>query len=215
MSEAEIMINVGSRGGQSLSLASKRVKNTLRLIQIVCDGSVRKLMNLFLDWTRNGESAGSCNRSTAACDASRPMPDPVSQPILQIWGGPIHLKLSEFEAELSTSSTVKNDAEYDAFIAQIPTKRIQMRQPAPDSDDPMLKRPAIDFSSQMLVVVRSSSLYEVPEIVKILDRGDEREVVYTIPPVENLYDCCQPGATGRYAAALVARTEGEVRFSRP
>ena len=146
-------------------------------------------------------------------EAGATMPAPVSQSILQTWGGAIHLEINDFGMESIGPSTVKSASEYDAFIAQIPKKRVQKRQPAPDSDDPMLTRPAIDFSSHMLVVVRSRSIYLVPEIVEILDQGDEREVVYTIPPVENLEMMAQPGGGGRYAAALVAKTDGQVRFS--
>lgn len=142
------------------------------------------------------------------------MSTPVSQPILHSWGGTINLRLTDFGAELSTPSTVKNDSEYDAFIAQIPTKRIQMRQPAPDSEDPMLKRPAVDFETQMLLVVRSGSIHQVPEITEVLDSPDEREVIYTIPAVENLEMMAQPRGTGRYAAVLVSRTDGRVRFTR-
>jgi hypothetical protein len=143
-----------------------------------------------------------------------PMSAPANPSILQTWGGTINLGVHDLGMEDSGPSTVSNDAEYDAFIAEIPTKRIQMRQPAPDSDDPMLKRPPVDFSTQMLVVVRSRSIHLFPEIVEVLDKGAEREVVYTIPSVENLSMMSQPGGVGRYAAALVARTEGEVRFSK-
>jgi len=142
------------------------------------------------------------------------MSAPVSQPILHSWGGPIHLKLTDFGAELSTPSTVKNDSEYDTFIAQIPEKRVQKRQPAPDSEDPMLKRPPVDFETQMLLVVRSGSIYEFPKISEVLDTPAEREVIYTIPPVENLEMMAQPGGVGRYAAVLVAKTDGAVRFTR-
>jgi hypothetical protein len=138
----------------------------------------------------------------------------VSQSILQTWGGPINLKLTDFGAELSTPSTVKNDGEYDAFIAEIPTKRIQMRQPAPDSDDPLLKRPPVDFETQMLLVVRSGSIHGIPEITEVFDTAAEQDVIYTIPVNEDAEQMAQPGATGRYAAVLVSRTDARVRFTR-
>lgn len=142
------------------------------------------------------------------------MSAPISQPILHSWGGSINLRLTDFGAALSTPSVVKSDAEYATFIGQIPTKRIQMRQPAPDSEDPMLKRPPVDFATQMLLVVRSGSLHQVPEITEVLDSPDEREVIYTIPAVENLEMMAQPSGVGRYAAVLVAKEDGAVRFTR-
>lgn len=80
-------------------------------------------------------------------------------------------------------SVVRTQADHDAFVGSIPTHEIQKTNPAPPSDDPLLRKPAIDFAQDMLIVARRDSMYRAPEIRAVRTRGDELVVEVVHPPL--------------------------------
>uniref|UniRef100_A0A7S3YG98 Uncharacterized protein n=1 Tax=Lotharella globosa TaxID=91324 RepID=A0A7S3YG98_9EUKA len=63
---------------------------------------------------------------------------------------------------------IKTEDEYKSFVSTIPLNKIQMKQPAPPSDDALLAFPPIDFQNRMLLVVlRFDSMYKAPVITSV------------------------------------------------
>jgi hypothetical protein len=135
-----------------------------------------------------------------------------AEPIHQTWTGHVRLEGKIPGPFIGTPLVVRTKAAYAAFVDTIPAHRIQMRQPAPPSEDPLLKRPDIDFNTHMLLVVRVDGLYANPTFVKLTREGADL-LVDTASNIEpNAYEMAQPYGIGTYIAALVDRVDGEVRF---
>lgn len=129
-------------------------------------------------------------------------------PIAARWAGPI---ATDDDGELRLLA-VRDDEAYDALRARLPAHRVQQRQPAPPSDDPLRARPLVDFGAQMLVVVvRGGSL--APVTIAQVERAAHSVVVHVAvapaPPE------ARPFGVGVYAAVLVPRAEGALELRVP
>lgn len=147
----------------------------------------------------------------AAAEQENPV-SPVELVLEQTWKGPIKVTVVGPRGAAAPRETlvIRSDAEYDAFVGRLPERRIQMRQPAPPSTDPLRQRPPVDFGEFMLVVViRGDTLSAAAELGRVVATGDDAVVEYAAaePPPE-----ARPSGIGAYAAARVARVGGEVRF---
>ena len=111
---------------------------------------------------------------------------------------------------------VRDRAAFDAFVSLIPKERIQKKQPAPPSDDPLLSSPPIDFSRQMLLVAfRTTTMYVHPELERPRMEGGKLVVDVAHPPLD---DAAHPAAmhgVGTYCAIVVRAFDGEVEFRGP
>lgn len=113
----------------------------------------------------------------------------------------------------SRTLVIKNDEELAAFVSTIPKNRIQKKQPAPPSDDPLLGKPAIDFNKHMLLVaLRGNTMYvhptlDVPRLV-----GAQLVVDVTEPPLGDTRHAAAMQGIGTYAAILIDRHPGEITF---
>jgi hypothetical protein len=127
---------------------------------------------------------------------------------LERWRGPIDLP----NDEPVTAIAIRDQAAYDALIARLPPERIQMKQPAPPSDDPLLKRPPIDFTTHMLVVVTRGDTLTPPTLARVIDEPDRVVVRYVAPgpPPE-----ARPHGVGGYVAVKVPRAEGPIELVGP
>ena len=127
--------------------------------------------------------------------------------ILRQWEGTILLQPNELHEDITSPSIIQNVQEYDRLIDQLPKRRIQKRQPAPPNDDPLLKRPHIDFHQHTLIVVRSDNWSEQPKVVEIMTEEQQQIIRYTIPNNEHNHMVAQPSYVGRYLAILIAKTD--------
>ena len=112
----------------------------------------------------------------------------------------------------SLTLVIRSAEELAAFTSAIPTKRVQKRQPAPPSTDPLLKDPQLDFSTQSLIVIKRPSMYIGPEIERVEARGTGAHVLYRLPPLGETVYAAAVMDMGTYAAVLVPKIEGEVTF---
>ena len=125
-------------------------------------------------------------------------------PVTGAWAGPIQLGPDDHGL---TANAIRDGAAYDALIARLPAHRIQMKQPAPPSDDPLRARPPIDFDRAMLVVVTRGEALAPPIIARVRAEAD-RLVVRVIAPRPP--PAARPLDVGGYAAVLVPRAAGPV-----
>lgn len=107
---------------------------------------------------------------------------------------------------------IQNAKEFEAFVSRIPTKRVQKRQPAPPSTDPLLKDPQIDFATHTMLVVERPSMYIGPEIERVEARGEGAHVLYRLPPLGETVYAAAVMDMGTYWAVVVPKVQGEVTF---
>jgi hypothetical protein len=67
-------------------------------------------------------------------------------------------------------TAIRSQAEYQAFVDRVPKQRIQMKQPAPPSTDPLLQMPPVDFTRHALVAIWSHNIHIDAKIL-----GTERD----------------------------------------
>ena len=118
-----------------------------------------------------------------------------------------------------TSFVVRNDGSYDNLLERIPKNAIQKKQPAPPSDDALLKRPAVDFSTEMIVVAVCGTFYCPISLQSYRVEGDTLIVSYEAPGEdEGASMAARPigmngvDAYGNYAAGVVPAHDGDVTF---
>lgn len=128
------------------------------------------------------------------------------------WSGAIRLDRAR-GPDAREAIVVRDDAAYDHLVARLPETRVQMKQPAPPSDDPLRGRPAIDFSTHMLVVVVHAGTLELPAIARVERRDDGGLVATYVPPPDT--PAAHPSGFGAYAAAKVPRGDGDLTLAVP
>ena len=80
--------------------------------------------------------------------------EPLTEPVKQFSG------LIEAKRGVPSESFFVRDAEgWEQLVARIPKKRVQMKQPAPPSSDPLLQECPVDFEHQLAVVSTSNDIY--------------------------------------------------------
>lgn len=109
------------------------------------------------------------------------------------------------------NKTISNQEECESFISSIPSKDISNANPAPDSDGPLLKKPAIDFGKNMaLALTKANTLSTKPTIDSIAIKGKVIAVKgsYPKPPQIESY----PEGIGSYTFVIIPKFTGEVKF---
>lgn len=130
----------------------------------------------------------------------------------QTWKGRVHLPRGPDLTPRAEHLAVRSPAEFDAFIGSIPTHRIQMKQPAPPSDEPLLKRPAIDFAKHTLLVAVRDDMYVGPEISAVTRAGAGVVVDVALPDLGDAVHAARMEGVGTYHAVLVDRVEGDITW---
>jgi hypothetical protein len=110
------------------------------------------------------------------------------------------------------AAVIRTQAEYESFVGRIPTHEISMTNPAPESDDPLLKLPPVDFSKVMLLVAERDSMYVGPQLGAPKQDGGAWEVHVTFPDEGGAAMAARVYGVGTYHLKVVARFEGEVAF---
>ncbi len=105
---------------------------------------------------------------------------------------------------------IQNQEDFDNLIGCIPTHRIQKRRGnPPPSDDPLLKRPEIDFTKHSMIAVFRMDIMDGDMIFEKITRDGNNltaEVTWP-PPGERLY-AARPITIGGYTAVLIDECNG-------
>jgi hypothetical protein len=153
--------------------------------------------------------------SHAPCpEANKKKPSVQALPIAQSYSGRFRRQLRPGAPAGSTASRVIREVRaFAELISMIPSHRIQKKQPAPPSDDPLLKKPSIDWSKKMvLVVFRDDSMYVAPKLQNPRVEKGRLVVDHIEPPLGDTARLAAAGGIGTYAAIVVDRFEGPIDF---
>jgi len=109
------------------------------------------------------------------------------------------------------SRIIRDAAGFAEFVKMIPPTKITKRQPSPPSDDPLLKRPSIDWTKHMMIVAfRTDTMYLPPKVENPrLDRG---KLVIDVrhPPLGDTANAAAVYGIGTYNAIIVERHGGDL-----
>ena len=108
---------------------------------------------------------------------------------------------------------IHDQTEYHEFVQRIPKDRIQMKQPAPPSQDPLLKKPTVDFQEHALVAVWSENVHIGCRIEGTRREGDDLKVQvnFDVPPDYRNY--AAPYGYGQYHVLEVPAFPGRAELA--
>ena len=103
---------------------------------------------------------------------------------------------------------IHTQADYEQFVGRIPKERIQMKQPAPPSEDPFLQKPPIDFAEHALVAVWTENVHIGCRIQETSPAGGDLKVRvdFDVPPDYRNY--AAPYGYGQYHVLQVPAFPG-------
>ena len=139
-------------------------------------------------------------------------------PVITAYEGRIHATVvapDSGDIKRSRNLTIRNQADYEAFVARIPKRTISKQNPSPPSHDPLLKKPFIDFSKHILLVaINPDSMYVAPQFESVLATNSSLLVNIIDPhPGETTFSS-QPEGIGSYRALVIRKRNGSVEFQR-
>lgn len=110
---------------------------------------------------------------------------------------------------------IRNRTQYAAFVVRIPRRRVTKGPRRKEkSNDPLLKKPAIDFTRHMLLVVMDGNWYNKLAVMDMNRSGSKLQVRYRVTQTRGSLMGQRPLGTGVYLACLVPRVRGRVTFKR-
>jgi len=109
---------------------------------------------------------------------------------------------------------INDQKEYKEFVGRIYPKQVTMTNPAPDSDDPLLKQPKIDFEKySLMVMIRNDGMYGKINLFDIKRKYDPIIVTVEFPALENeTMFLAQPNGLGSYLAFVIKKIDREAMF---
>ena len=114
-----------------------------------------------------------------------------------------------------TERAIRTQADYEAFVSQIPLRQITKPNPAPPSKDPLLKKPFIDFAKHMvLIAIRTDSMYVCSHIESLVLDGQTLRVHVLDPDLGETRLLNQMRNIGTYRAVVVPPHPGPIQFHR-
>lgn len=115
-------------------------------------------------------------------------------------------------AEQDGLTVVRDQKGYDAFLDRIPTRRIQKKEPAPPSQDPLLKRPEVDWSKYVGIVAYSNNIHTEVTIEELRLEPDGESVQVKVrrflPP--GAEHGARPYGYGQYDFVLIEKRSGAI-----
>ena len=139
-------------------------------------------------------------------------------PVVAVYEGLIRsMKVDKDFHEVTgpTERIIRTQADYEAFVAQIPLHQITKTNPAPPSKDPLLKRPPIDFAKHMvLIAIRPDNMYVSSHIESLVLDGQTLRVHVLDPDPGETRFLNQMRGIGTYRAVVVPQHTGPIQFHR-
>jgi hypothetical protein len=110
---------------------------------------------------------------------------------------------------------ITNQTGFNAFIAWIPIREITKTNPAPPSQDPLLKKPKVYFGTNMvLVAIRHDTMYISPKFESLTVNNDTLRVVVLDRGLGDWAGLAQCIGVGTYYAVIVPKHNGLIQFIR-
>ena len=111
-------------------------------------------------------------------------------------------------------TALRTQAEYQAFVDRLPKDRVQMKQPAPPSQDPLLKMPPVDFRQHALVAVWSHNIHIEARVVEAHLEGDDMKVELSFETPRDYRNYAAPDGFGQYHLVEVEPFGGELKVDK-
>lgn len=142
-------------------------------------------------------------------------PDGNAAEILAIeesWSGRVHLPCVEPGAFTTPRPhVIRSQAEFERFLGIVPTHEITPQNPAPASNDPLLKRPAIDWDKFMLIVAyRGDNMYAKARVTNITAAEGKLFVTVVRDALGNTRMMASQQGIGTYFAVRVEKRDGAI-----
>ena len=155
----------------------------------------------------NNEGAGSGTDNTPSSETAVTVkPD-------KVWMGRVQLPMAMEPPDASGAyigghKVIRDREAFLSFIESIPKTQILPTNPAPPSNNPLLKKPEVDFANKMvLVATRSENMHVEVRFGEISRKGNTLTVEVIYPPVgDTAMEQSQLGI-GTFVAVLVDRAE--------
>jgi hypothetical protein len=126
--------------------------------------------------------------------------------IVRSWQGVVHLPLTD--RALPPPQVLRSQADFERFVASIPSHEISMTRPSPPSKDPLLARPRLDFKRCTAIVVFTDFIYATPTVTRVVARKDGVAVTVRRTEPPDARQMQYPLGVGRYQMVLVPRFQG-------
>lgn len=124
------------------------------------------------------------------------------------WEGVIRLD----EGDKRGLCEIRSQTEYIRFVNRIPKERLQMKQPAPPSTDPLLLKPPVDFSRHSLIAIWSHNVHIDCKIRRTERDGDDLIVHTAFDAPSDYRNYAAPDGYGQYHLVLVDTFPGQARL---
>lgn len=108
---------------------------------------------------------------------------------------------------------IRNQTQYDAFVERIPKERLQMKQPAPPSQDPFLLKPSVDFQKRTLVAVWTENVHIGCKISQTRREGDDLQVTVDFDVPSDYQNYAAPYGYGQYHVLEVPSFPGNAEIT--
>ena len=118
--------------------------------------------------------------------------------------------LSGAKQHLYEGIVIRSDQAHEAFIARIPKRQIYGKLP---SDNPLLKRPPVDYSRYIMVIAVSADMRVRPRIDAVMRTASGLTVKVVLPDIGSMIRAPRYSAIGSYLAVVVPKVAGTVGFT--
>ena len=134
--------------------------------------------------------------------------------VVQEFRGRIFQRKSLVATDKSEETTllIRNQEEFENFVARIPKRAIQKKQPVPPSQDPLLLQKEFDTKLMMLVSMRFDNNYAYAPFEKVEKTADGILALYSLPPLGETRMYASMSGVGTYHAVLISADSAKVLF---
>jgi hypothetical protein len=124
----------------------------------------------------------------------------------RVFTGIVNLEMSvdSMEEVFEPVTVIEDEAGFQKFVGEIPSKRVSRTNPAPENKDPLLTGAPVDFEKEMMIVLRWNCM--TPPVCKMIRRRAQKQEVWVEYARDDLP---RPYGTGAYTALVTDRFAGE------
>jgi hypothetical protein len=141
-------------------------------------------------------------------------------PLLTNYSGRIHTDAGFFRDDafkpihpLAKETVIRSTNDFNLFTARLPAMEpLNTKGDDHPNDDPLFKKPVIDFAKYMMVAVVRDNMYVPAKITRAVVSNQTVVIEYTEEDLGGWAVCQQEGGLGMYCAALLPKTDMKVQF---
>jgi hypothetical protein len=141
-------------------------------------------------------------------------------PILTNYSGRIYTDTGFFRDDqfkdvhpLAKETIIRNTNDYNLFTARLPAMEpLNTKGDDHPNDDPLFKKPVIDFTKHMMAAVVRDNMYVPAKITRATISNQIVIIEYTEEELGGWAVCQQEGGLGMYCAVLLPKTDKKIQF---